>query len=152
MPMNIVGRQRRWSKEKQRDLFYQIKQENSLQWDDFYHIPQSKLVPIKGIKAILRQHNDSLHETLQALFPEHNWDIKNRKVVTKGYWNDPKHHREYIEKIARELNINTLDDWYNVTYAKFDEASKAISATKKQIITTNNTENKEEESGDKKIT
>lgn len=33
-------------------------------------------------------------------------------VKPLGYWNSLKNQRDFLEKVGKELNIKTLDDWY----------------------------------------
>jgi hypothetical protein len=49
------------------------------------------------------------------LFPEYNW-LPWRFVQTpKGYWQNPRSHRKFLDWVATERNITNYEDWYKVT-------------------------------------
>jgi hypothetical protein len=47
-------------------------------------------------------------------YPEHTWHPWRFRHVPRGYWNDVGNQRKYFDWLARELNVNKLDDWYQI--------------------------------------
>jgi hypothetical protein len=57
---------------------------------------------------------------LQDLYPEYNWKILqfHAQAVRHDFWNDLHNQRHFLLAVAKELNVNTLNDWYKVSGAE----------------------------------
>jgi hypothetical protein len=81
--------------------------------DDWYGVPRSL---IRDRCSFIHKHGGSLYKTLKEVYPEHNWDES--RFSPKHYWKDIHKQRKKFEEVAKELNINELDDWYKVSRAE----------------------------------
>ena len=48
-------------------------------------------------------------------FPEYEWLPWKFNTVPKGFWDDRANIDKYMSWLSKELNIKTIEDWYNVT-------------------------------------
>jgi hypothetical protein len=46
---------------------------------------------------------------LAAAYPEHKWS-------TTPFWKDKKNQREFMDKAAKTLGVQKIEDWYKVSY------------------------------------
>ena len=51
---------------------------------------------------------------ITSLIPDHDWKLWKFSRVSVDYWKDINNQREYMDSLAKELNITKMDDWYNV--------------------------------------
>jgi hypothetical protein len=49
---------------------------------------------------------------LQAIYPEHHWNDPRKPF---GYWANVEHQRLFMDQLAIKLNIQSPEDWYNVS-------------------------------------
>ncbi len=49
-----------------------------------------------------------------TVYPEHNWKIWNFGKLPQRYWHNKENQRHFLEQLGKELDVHTLDDWYNV--------------------------------------
>ena len=54
-------------------------------------------------------------QLIMNVFPEYNWLPWKFSVVPLGYWNNKDNQLKYMNWLAIQLNINIIEDWYNVT-------------------------------------
>ena len=52
---------------------------------------------------------------LSTLFPDYPWLPWRFGFVQKGYWENPENRKLFVEWLYKELNLQSLDDWYKVT-------------------------------------
>jgi len=60
-------------------------------------------------------YNGSISKMLSTVYPEHNWDTLKFSNVPQRYWTDPNNQRNFLEKLAKDLQITTQKDWYKLT-------------------------------------
>jgi hypothetical protein len=82
------------------------------QMDDWYKVSAQEVR--KRATFIGDYHNNSLPYALEALYPEHKWDIFRFASLPKGFWTIEDNQREFLTRIGRELGVKELDDWYKV--------------------------------------
>jgi hypothetical protein len=58
---------------------------------------------------------------LQVIYPDYEWDPSRFHKATAGYWKDLDNQRQFFSKVAKELKIQTYEDWYKVSVSKFQE-------------------------------
>jgi hypothetical protein len=51
---------------------------------------------------------------LAAVFPEQSWDPFRFQSLPRNYWNDVNNQRSFLERIAPQLNVSTLEDWHSI--------------------------------------
>jgi len=54
-------------------------------------------------------------KALQLIYPDYHWLAWKFDQVPKGFWDDESNVMESLKCLSTELDIKTLDDWYNVT-------------------------------------
>ena len=74
---------------------------------------------------MLNNRYDTLHLVRSCndviVYPEHNWDIFNRTQVSRNYWEDPVHVRDFMENMKHKFCIETDEDWYRLSLAQLKE-------------------------------
>eukprot|EP01114_Cavostelium_apophysatum_P004727 TRINITY_DN1506_c0_g3_i1.p1 TRINITY_DN1506_c0_g3~~TRINITY_DN1506_c0_g3_i1.p1 ORF type:complete len:599 (-),score=143.45 TRINITY_DN1506_c0_g3_i1:226-2022(-) len=71
-----------------------------------------------GGAALLQLYNQSLYEVLKEIYPSATWDRERfEKKKEGGYWKDPQNAREFLERVAKNLGVKTMEDWYGVKAA-----------------------------------
>ena len=58
----------------------------------------------KGAAGILKVYNESMLSMLQAVYPEHIWQDKLKRVQYRT-WNTMAHQREFWDRLAVKLSI-----------------------------------------------
>ena len=66
-------------------------------------------------------NGEPLQRVLMTFFPEFDWKPWLFSRVPWNFWNCEAHRREYIEWLARERGIRSLDDWYRVQSTQVKE-------------------------------
>src|SRR5690606_33263791 len=64
--------------------------------------------------AWLNRYDGSLSRALQNVFPEYEWHPWRFRWVPSGYWNDMKHQRQFVDWMAKELNVTSQSQWYGM--------------------------------------
>lgn len=84
---------------------------------------------------MLKMYGDSVSKMLLDVFPDHKWDIWEFSRSPTGFWEKQRHDargietiREYLESLAKKLQLSDLSDWYNVSIN--DIGSKAVGRLK----------------------
>ena len=68
-----------------------------------------------GSTLLNRLYKGSPALLLPAVYPEYNWLPWKFFKTPKNYWNDDLNKIKFVHYLAKALNINNLEDWYNVT-------------------------------------
>ncbi len=96
--------------------------------EQWYKISHSTLRNI-GAYGLIEKYNGSLPKLLQSVYPEYpsvsslyasnlqySWDTsKFRSHLAIGYWNNLTNQRNFMEELAKKLNITEKESWYKVT-------------------------------------
>ena len=48
-------------------------------------------------------------------YPNYKWLPWKFSQTSKGYWDDTNNVKEYMNWLSEQLNIKTMEDWYNVS-------------------------------------
>jgi hypothetical protein len=83
--------------------------------EQWVRISQAEVKQRGGSTIIGRYYGGSLYKTLKAIYPEHDWDLLKKSKSTGIFWNDPQNQRKCFDWVAKQLNIEHLDQWYKVT-------------------------------------
>lgn len=68
---------------------------------------------------MLLMRYDSLFHALSDLFPKHDWDVAScRRHAPAGYWASADNVRTFVAKLAKELRVTDMDQWYRVSAAQ----------------------------------
>ena len=64
----------------------------------------------------LGENHQSPFHILSSEYPEHDWHAWKFDIVPRNFWNDLSNQRKFMDWISKELKIDKLSDWYNVSY------------------------------------
>ena len=68
-----------------------------------------------GAAGLLKYYSHSVFSALQDLYPEHEWvELECRPNVRKGYWEDVKNCRSFLDGVARRFCVDERKDWQKV--------------------------------------
>jgi hypothetical protein len=81
--------------------------------EDWYNIKYRDVVQ-KGGKVVINHYKSSLYKMLQSLYPSYNWKADKFVNKPKNYWTDINHQKEFMDKIATDLSVTSVSDWYSV--------------------------------------
>ncbi len=62
----------------------------------------------------LQFYGGSLVLALETVYPEYEWQPWKFSKVSRSFWEDLSNQRRYLDQVAQELNISTVQDWYRV--------------------------------------
>jgi hypothetical protein len=71
-----------------------------------WQLVSKKDVDARGGNGLLNYFNCSLHGALKYVYPEYSFLAKKR---AKGFWQDPKNQREFLNSVAQDMNFSPLD-------------------------------------------
>eukprot|EP01118_Nematostelium_gracile_P015833 TRINITY_DN641_c0_g1_i4.p1 TRINITY_DN641_c0_g1~~TRINITY_DN641_c0_g1_i4.p1 ORF type:complete len:268 (-),score=42.41 TRINITY_DN641_c0_g1_i4:35-838(-) len=84
--------------------------------DEWHKITKEDIVKEGGEGMLKKLYGGSVKVALQKMYPDHKWLVwKFDGHVQPGTWDDMKSQREFMHNLAKELRIETMDDWYHVT-------------------------------------
>eukprot|EP01118_Nematostelium_gracile_P006691 TRINITY_DN2154_c0_g1_i1.p1 TRINITY_DN2154_c0_g1~~TRINITY_DN2154_c0_g1_i1.p1 ORF type:complete len:503 (+),score=96.97 TRINITY_DN2154_c0_g1_i1:89-1597(+) len=91
------------------------KQLNITKMEDWYSITSDQIRHCQGADLLYKYHN-SPSKMMTSLFPEHKWLLwKFSDRLLPGSWNSMRLQKDFMDYIAKELNIVNMDQWYQVT-------------------------------------
>lgn len=96
-------------------LTKELKIEKMSEW---YNVKLKEIVE-KGGGSLMERYNNSPSKMITTVMSEHNWNMKefkNRKV-----WNDIENQKEHLARLAKELKIKRMEEWYEVGAAQIRE-------------------------------
>jgi hypothetical protein len=69
-----------------------------------------------GGAGILKLHfNNSINLLVSSIYPEYEWLPWRFAHAPKGYWNDVKNQRLFMDWAGKQLNYINKEDWYKST-------------------------------------
>jgi hypothetical protein len=92
-------------------LFKELKYENM---EDWYKISQEIIKKNYGAGLIF-VYNGSYQNILKNIYPYYNWIPWKFNQVPVNYWNDIENHKNFMDWLFKELNYQTMEDWYKLT-------------------------------------
>eukprot|EP01114_Cavostelium_apophysatum_P006968 TRINITY_DN1858_c0_g2_i1.p1 TRINITY_DN1858_c0_g2~~TRINITY_DN1858_c0_g2_i1.p1 ORF type:complete len:606 (-),score=106.11 TRINITY_DN1858_c0_g2_i1:180-1967(-) len=104
-----------WSSQKNRRdyLDYVAQQLRISRWEDWYRVTQSDINAIGGASIIRYFGNDHV-KMLQNVYPERSWDVAKFEAKEEGFWTDVANQKTFLERSAKKLNVQKMEDWYKV--------------------------------------
>jgi len=82
---------------------------------DWYRVRASDLSRHqRGGKGLLNQYGGSLRAALESAFPNFEWTPWQFRAVHRGFWMCLENRREYLQWLARELQVVQSVQWHNV--------------------------------------
>lgn len=82
--------------------------------EDWYKVRNEDLNAAGGGR-LLKHMGSSLGKALESIYPDHRWHPWRFSKVGKGFWEDPKNVRDYVEWLGEKLQVKALEDWYKIT-------------------------------------
>ncbi len=64
-----------------------------------------------GGSTILKPYGFSLYKALRSVYPHHQWESWKFCAVVKGYFDNDKNIIKFLNSIAKELDIKSINDW-----------------------------------------
>lgn len=89
------------------------KELNITHWEQWYAVPGKKLRELLDHRLFFGYEDKAA--LLQSAYPEHPWELWRFTKVPAGFWEDLDNQRNFIESLAKNLNITQLDQWYEHT-------------------------------------
>eukprot|EP01118_Nematostelium_gracile_P007447 TRINITY_DN2432_c0_g2_i1.p1 TRINITY_DN2432_c0_g2~~TRINITY_DN2432_c0_g2_i1.p1 ORF type:complete len:326 (+),score=60.54 TRINITY_DN2432_c0_g2_i1:44-1021(+) len=85
--------------------------------EDWYSITKAQISE-KGGGGLLNKYGNSPSTMLTSVLTEHRWDL--RKFVNKPRqdWSTIQSHKMFLDRLAKQLNITKMEDWYNIGKAQ----------------------------------
>lgn len=86
---------------------------------DWRRVTWQDIVDMGGYQLLMRF--GSVTNTLQKVFPELSGDSIQaiRAKVSKGYWASARNRREFMDRVAKELGVESPSDWASVQHGDF---------------------------------
>ncbi len=112
----------------QRNLFDQIA--HSLQFDhysDWYKIRRDQFLQkarncptgqtVSVVRFLEDNYGNNIVRALLTVYPNNNWQAWQFEHLKpwQEYWRDRTNQRKFMDYVGDQLNIHTLDDWYNIS-------------------------------------
>jgi hypothetical protein len=67
--------------------------------------------------STLERYNGSLFKMLSETYPEFEWlPWRFDERLPHEYWNDKNNQRSFMDWVAKQLNYNNREDWYNISH------------------------------------
>ncbi len=68
-----------------------------------------------GCRGVLSQFNGSPYLLISSVYPEYEWLPWKFNQIPKGFWNDMKNQRNFMDWAGKQLNYIIREDWYKTT-------------------------------------
>ena len=81
---------------------------------DWYNITVQDLLDLGG-GGLVMKHGQSPSKLLSEAFPEYDWLPWKFHQCPYHIWTDIKNQEKFMEWAKNELNIQEMEDWYQVT-------------------------------------
>lgn len=109
-------RHSKWSSQKQQLEYmdWLAKKFNIKSMEDWYKIRTEDIANNRGM-SMLRLYKNSPSTLITSSFPNYSWKIWKFTQVPHHFWDSKENQLEYMEWLAKELNVNSMEDWYKVT-------------------------------------
>jgi hypothetical protein len=86
--------------------------------DGWYTKASYRIVSKHGAESLLaKYYNYSVAKALMHVYPEHNWLEWNFAQLPKAFWSQPAHQVKFIRWLAADLNLPSLNAWYDIPRA-----------------------------------
>jgi hypothetical protein len=55
------------------------------------------------------------------VYPEHQWEQWKFTKAPRGWWKDTANHKVFLDAVAKNLNLSSMEDWYSVQFSDIQE-------------------------------
>jgi hypothetical protein len=69
---------------------------------------------VGGASLLASKYGNSIAALLVAVYPDYNWLPWKFERAPRNFWYSTENQRKFLNWAALQLNVNTLDDWYQV--------------------------------------
>lgn len=84
---------------------------------DYLHL-RVGIIKSHGGTPLLNKY-PSFVNALQKLYPEHNWNVWERKQVPRNFWQRSiGSHKDFFETLSSTLSIQSIHQWKSITHEK----------------------------------
>jgi len=70
--------------------------------------------------GLLNVYGRTASACITGVYPEHKWEMWRFDVAPLGWWREPNNQRQFIQHLAKKLNIKEPSDWYSITMEQID--------------------------------
>jgi hypothetical protein len=86
---------------------------------DWYKITNKDMFSVGGF-TLCKRYKFAVPSLLVTVFTEYKWlpwkfENKQKSTTSTNYWEGVNNQRKFMELARKELNIQTMDDWYKVS-------------------------------------
>jgi hypothetical protein len=64
---------------------------------------------------LTEKYNNSMFQLLSSVYPDVNWLPWKFERGPKNMWNDLSVQRQFLDSVAKQLNIKEMSDWYKIS-------------------------------------
>ena len=89
--------------------------------DDWYQVCNTDFIRNHGGALLWRMYGSSVHAAMRDYRPLHEWIPWLFSKTPKGFWHKAANRQTYMEWLEGMLQIESEEDWYQVTKASFLE-------------------------------
>lgn len=90
--------------------------------EDWYSVSTTYLKKKAGGRSLFEKYKHLCY-ALVAAYPQEQWIMGRFQYPPRNVWKDPKNVKEYFEYWKKQLNIETNEQWYNVTRKQVEQMS-----------------------------
>jgi G:T-mismatch repair DNA endonuclease (very short patch repair protein) len=83
--------------------------------EDWYKITKDDFSKNYGGGFLQTSYNNNYQELFKAIFPEYKWLPWKFNLTPKNYFTKQENLQSYMKWLGKELEYNTMEDWYNLT-------------------------------------
>jgi hypothetical protein len=69
-----------------------------------------------GGRGVLERYNNSPSLLLAEIYPEIDWMQWRFDRCQRGFWDNAKNRKKFMEYAKKELKIKEMSDWYSVSF------------------------------------
>lgn len=81
--------------------------------DDWTQVNRTQIIKYGGM-GLFNEYNN-LFEALKQIYPNHDWNIFQMKIIPNNFWNDKKNHRFLLDNIAKKLNLTSVQEFSSIS-------------------------------------
>lgn len=90
--------------------------------EGWYRVINSDIAAAGGSGLLRHYYADSISQAVAEIFPEHSWHSwKFRGGVPNKFWTSLENRVNFFNSIAKEAQVENLEDWYRVERASVDK-------------------------------
>lgn len=86
---------------------------------DWYQVTREHVSHYGGDAMLQRSYDGSIAKALESIYPDHRWlQWKFVDNMPRGLWDNVQIQNDFVHHLARELKVNRMEDWYQVSQAQ----------------------------------